>query len=284
MAVIHSFQNIHQHLDLIAGLPYEDYDSFGKSFDDVYAMAPNQLQLGFLKVLKGSPLEQYADKYGIVYGSKPTYEVLYTKWLGFDDVLKLKGIEEMVEIYYNSNQFTRTLPILIQEFDSPFQMYEALADYYHTNDYFINTPSRSYRYQVLFDFACTIATDKRELFIELLTFDLYLRENLKSRPNFLPENITDKNMMEKKKIRQFFELEAQTHKYLNGYDNYTSSQLSRMTHIEKFTYPVWKERLANHISRLNTPAYILFDYKKRNVLTHDATYYEISLNNILIYQ
>lgn len=275
VAIIHGFQNIHQHLDLIAGLPYEDYDSFANSFNDVYAMSPNQLQLGFLKVLKGSPMEQRTDEYGIVYGSKPPYEVLYTKWLSFDDVLKLKGIEEMVEIYYNSNQFTHILPVLIQEFSSPFHMYEALAGYYRASGCLISTPSRSYRYQVLLDFACSVAAEKRALFIELMTFDLYLRENLKSRPGFSPESAIEKNESEKKKLRQFFEREELTHEYLKGYDNYTSVQLLRMTHVERFTYPVWKESPTDCTDRLKTPAYLLFDYKNRSALTHDAAFYII---------
>lgn len=271
VAAIHSFQNIHQHLDLIAGLPYEDYDSFSNSFNDVYAMAPNQLQLGFLKVLKGSPMEQQAFEYGIVYTSNPPYEVLYTKWLNFHDVLKLKRIEEMVELYYNSNQFTHILPVLIQEFPSPFQMYEALADYYRANGYLISTPSRTYRYQVLLDFASAIAADKKELFIELLTFDLYLRENLKSRPAFSPENALDK-----KKVRLFFEQEAQNPRYLKHYEGYKSIQLLRMTHIERFSYPVWHENPRDCAVRRNAPAYILFDYENRNALTHDAAFYEIT--------
>lgn len=277
VAAIHSFQNIHQHLDLIAGLPYEDYDSFVRSFNDVYAMAPDQLQLGFLKVLKGSPMELRADEYDIIYGSRPPYEVLYTKWLSFDDVLKLKGVEEMVEIYYNSNQFSHTLPILIQAFSSPFHMYEALADYYRANGYMTNTPSRSYRYQVLLDFACSAASDRRSLFVELLTFDLYLRENLKSRPDFSPENITEKKATEKKKVREFFEHEEQAHQYLKGYEGYTSVQLLRMTHIEKFTYPVWSKSPAECMVRLENPAYILFDYQNRSALTHDAAYFEVPL-------
>ena len=271
VAAIRSFNNIHQHLDLIAGLPYEDYRSFGKSFDDVYEMAPNQLQLGFLKVLKGSPMEQYAEKYGIVYGTKPPYEVLYTNWLCYDDVLKLKKIEEMVELYYNSNQFVHTLPVLVQEFASPFQMYEALAAYYDANGYFVNAPARSYRYQVLLDFACSAAADKKALFIELLTFDLYLRENLKSRPEFCMEEIADK-----KKLRCFYEKEVETPHYLKDYHGCTSVQLSRMTHVEAFFYPVWKASSADCTQKLETPAYILFDYKNRSALTHDAAFYEIS--------
>ena len=273
VAKIHSFHNIHQHLDLIAGLPYEDYDSFVSSFNEVYVMAPNQLQLGFLKVLKGSPMEQQADEYGIVYSDRPPYEVLYTKWLSYDDVLRLKDIEEMVELYYNSNQFTHTLPVLVKEFDSPFQMYESLADYYRTNGYLINTPSRAYRYQVLLDFACSIAADRRALYIELLTFDLYLRENLKSRPPFAPENDIDKD-----KLRQFFEAEAAEHIYLqNGYDGYKSVQLLKMTHMERFSYPVWLEAADACAVRLDTPAYILFDYQNRNALTYDAAFYEVTL-------
>lgn len=104
--------NIHQHLDLIAGLPFEDYTSFGNSFNDVYAMKPDQLQLGFLKVLKGSYMEEVSKEYGIIYKAKPPYEVLYTKWLPYDDVIRLKGVEEMAEVYYNSGQFKETLAFL----------------------------------------------------------------------------------------------------------------------------------------------------------------------------
>ena len=272
VAAVHSFENIHQHLDLIAGLPYEDYDSFADSFNTVYAMMPDQLQLGFLKVLKGSPMEQRASGYGIAYSASPPYEVLYTKWLSYDELLKLKGIEEMVELYYNSSQFSHTLPVLVQYFDSPFCMYEALADYYRTNGFLTSTPSRSYRYQILLDFACTAAADQRTLFAELLTFDLYLRENLKSRPGFLPEQKQNRDS-----VRCFYEKEEQRPQYLKNYEGYTSVQLLRMTHIEQFSYPVWKKCAEEQQKRLETPAYILFDYQKRNALTHDAVYYEITL-------
>jgi hypothetical protein len=277
VSAIRSFQNIHQHLDLIAGLPHEDLGSFARSFNDVYAMAPDQLQLGFLKVLKGSPIEQRAGEYGIVYSSRPPYEVLYTRWLGFDDILKLKGIEEMVEIYYNSGQFTHTLPVLIRQFASPFHMYGALADYYRANGYMTSTPSRIYRYQVLLDFACSAASDRHDLFVELLTFDLYLRENLKSRPAFAQENIMEKDPAEKQRLRRFFEQEKQTHDHLNGYEGCTSVQLLRMTHVERFTFPVWKTCAAERTTRLESPVHVLFDYRNRNALTHDAAYFTITL-------
>ena len=140
------------------------------------------------------------------------------------------------------------------------------------NGFLTSTPSRSYRYQILLDFACTAAADQRTLFAELLTFDLYLRENLKSRPGFLPEQKQNRDS-----VRCFYEKEEQTPQYLKNYEGYTSVQLLRMTHIEQFSYPVWKKCAEEQQKRLETPAYILFDYQKRNALTHDAVYYEITL-------
>ena len=181
---IASYRNIHQHLDLIAGLPYEDMGSFIRSFNDVYSMRPQQLQLGFLKVLKGSYLEEMAQTYGIVYQSCPPYEVLYTKWLSYGDIIRLKRVEEMVELYYNSNQFTHLIPVLQSRFENPFAMYDKLANFYHEKGYFVHTPARAYRYQVLLEFAQQEDPDGMELYRELAVYDLYLRENAKSRPAF----------------------------------------------------------------------------------------------------
>lgn len=271
---IHGFHNIHQHLDLIAGLPYEDYDSFAHSFNDVYAMHPQQLQLGFLKVLKGSPIEEKSGEYGIIYNSKPPYEVLYSKWLPFEDVLRLKGIEEMVELYYNSCQFTHTLTVLEREFESAFAMYEALADYYERNGYYINTPARAYRYQVLLEFAASVAPQREALYAELLTFDMYLRENMKSRPAFAPCWEQQSGM--KEKIRCFYREEALSPRYLKSYEGYQAGQLMKMTHLECFHYPVWQEH--GVMEQLEQPAFVLFDYQKRDPLNYDATIY---LMNVL---
>lgn len=268
---IHSFHNIHQHLDLIAGLPYEDYDSFVTSFNDVYAMRPQQLQLGFLKVLKGSPIEEKAEEYSIVYNSRPPYEVLYSRWIPYDDVLRLKGIEEMVELYYNSCQFTHTLPVLEKEFSSPFALYEALSQYYEEKGYYINTPARAYRYQVLLEFAQQKAPARSELYAQLLTFDMYLRENLKSRPAFAP--CWQQGEEEKEQVRAFYRQEAQTPQYLTGYEGYQPQQLMKMTHIEYFTYPVWLEN--EEMTQLSQKTAILFDYQKRDPLTYDAAYYMV---------
>lgn len=268
---IHSFHNIHQHLDLIAGLPYEDYDSFVTSFNDVYSMRPQQLQLGFLKVLKGSPIEEKAEEYGIVYNSRPPYEVLYSRWIPYDDVLRLKGIEEMVELYYNSCQFTHTLPVLEKEFSSPFALYEALSQYYEEKGYYINTPARAYRYQVLLEFAQQKAPARSELYAQLLTFDMYLRENLKSRPAFAL--CWQQGEEEKEQVRAFYRQEAQTPQYLTGYEGYQPQQLMKMTHIEYFTYPVWQQNMK--MTQLSQKTAILFDYQKRDPLTYDAAYYMV---------
>ena len=272
---IHSFHNIHQHLDLIAGLPYEDYDSFVTSFNDVYAMRPQQLQLGFLKVLKGSPIEEKAEEYGIVYNSRPPYEVLYSRWIPYDDVLRLKGIEEMVELYYNSCQFTHTLPVLEKEFSSPFALYEALSQYYEEKGYYINTPARAYRYQVLLEFAQQKAPARSELYAQLLTFDMYLRENLKSRPAFAL--CWQQGEEEKEQVRAFYRQEAQTPQYLTGYEGYQPQQLMKMTHIEYFTYPVWQQNMK--MTQLSQKTAILFDYQKRDPLTYDAAYYMVTIQS-----
>lgn len=262
-AKVHSFGNIHQHLDLIAGLPFEDYESFAKSFNDVYAMRPQQLQLGFLKVLKGSPIEERTSEYGIIYNTKPPYEVLYSKWLGFADVRKLKGIEEMVELYYNSSQFVNTLKVLETEFSSAFSMYEALASFYEEKGYAVHTPARAYRYQVLLEFAVLINPDRKDLYAELLLFDMYLRENLKSRPAFANER-------KKEEIRAFYQKEAKQPRYLTDYEGYQAAQLIKMTHMEAFGYPVWKDSVEECTKSLEKPCYVLFDYRVRNPLTGDA--------------
>lgn len=271
---VHGYKNTHQHLDLIAGLPYEDYNSFASSFNEVYKMQPNQLQLGFLKVLNGSPMKEKAEEYGIVYSSKPPYEVLYTNWLSYDDVLKLKGIEEMVELYYNSGQFSHTVPVLVNEFGTPFEMFEALAGYYQDNGYFINTPSRVYRYNVLLEFALKTAPEKDRLFRQLLTYDIYLRENMKSRPDFCQAHFTSNKadgISLKNSVRNFYIEEENSPHFLKGYEGYQSIQLAKMTHIEAFDFPVWEETPDKCNEPLKKPAYILFDYKNRNVLNHDAS-------------
>lgn len=280
VAAIRAGKNIHQHLDLIAGLPYEDYESFGKSFDDVYTMRPDQLQLGFLKVLKGSAMHEKAEEFGICFLENPPYEVLYTRWLPYDDVLRLKAVEEMVELYYNSNQYTHTLPFLERLFKTPFSMFEALAEFYEENGFFTNSPARSYRYEVLLNFAKKYDAENEIVYRELLTYDMYLRENLKSRPAFACDLMRTNY---KEAVRDFYNKEEEQRRFLPDYVDYDAKQLARMTHMEPFAYPVWDvERLKREFAggessdsgKKGTPGscdtYVIFDYKSRNPLTYEA--------------
>lgn len=271
--------NIHVHLDLIAGLPFEDYESFGHSFDTVYAMEPEQLQLGFLKVLWGSYMQEKAKDYELKYLTTAPYEVLSTKWLSYGDVVRLKRVEEMVELYYNSNQFTTTLPLLEAFFARPFEMYQALADFYEDNGYFVTTPSRIYRYQVLLDFILSIAPREHlAYFKEALTYDIYLRENAKSRPDFAPDLQEYKNV-----ITDFYREEAENHRFLPESSQYDARQLQRMTHLEVLQYPVFsKEKMAelkNGLWEKEESYFVLFDYASRNPLTYEARVVVLPLNN-----
>ena len=250
--------NIHQHLDLIAGLPYEDLKIFKKSFDDVYSLRPEQLQLGFLKVLKGSYMEAKKEDYELVYKNHPPYEVRSTKWLSYADVLELKSVEEMVEVYYNSGQFRNTLEHLIGLYVSPYEFYQKLATYYEKQDLHLVNHSRATRYEILMDYITKYHEEEKELCKELLTFDFYLRENAKSRPFFAGENRASKE-----ELKQFYEIESQERKYLQGYESYDKRQLRKMTHVEEFSYDVLGDKKPSK-------TLILFDYHNRNPLTYEA--------------
>lgn len=242
---INGMKNIHQHLDLIAGLPNEDYESFKISFNEVYAMRPSQLQLGFLKVLKGAPMHESAGNYGIVYKSNTPYEVLKTNWITYDEILRLKNIEEMVELYYNSHQFSQTIKVLERAFDTAFDMFLELADFYADNGYFTNSPARIYRYNALLSFAQVKDPAHEALYKELLTYDLYLRENLKSRPAFAADIIPYKEIIREMK-------------------------LDKKLHVDAFKYNVWEDSSEQIMSENDAVTLIAFDYEHRDPLYNNA--------------
>lgn len=229
-------RNVHQHLDLIAGLPYEDFESFQKSFDDVYRLHPQELQLGFLKVLRGSELHRRAQEYGIVSRGEPPYEVLQTRWITCGELLRLKEIEEMLEVWYNSGQFAYTIAALEPYFPRPFALYEALADYYKETGQEGRAWSRMQRFEFLRAFVRSVVAERSSVapvlhyFDELLTLDLYLRENAKSRPVWAGDQGAYREQ-----AAAFYRQEEQTRAYLPEYREYTWKQLMRMTHLEYFT-------------------------------------------------
>ncbi len=272
-------RNIHQHLDLIIGLPYEDITSFRKSFNDVHAMKPDQFQVGFLKVLKGSPIHQQALEYGIVYQSVPPYEVLYTNWITYDEVRRLKLVEEMVERYYNSMQFEASVPYLVSFFEDAFGFYDTLGQYFKEKGYITVQQSRMQNYEILYDFAKECMAQKGielSLVRELLIFDLYARENLKKEPAFLAGRVlTDK---QKEEERFFYQNEEMVARYLEGYESYSWKQMLRMTHMEWFSYDIPAFVAGYGLKRKDTV--VLFDYEKRNPLDHQAHYSTIELSSV----
>lgn len=236
---IHGFGNIHQHLDLIAGLPYEGYDSLHKSFCDVYALRPEQFQLGFLKVLKGSHMMEMTGEYQILYKDREPYEVLSTAWLTYGEILRLKMVESMVEVYYNSGQFKHTLVFLEQYFEDPFRMYEALGRFYEKKGYSEISHSRMRRYEILMEFAGEQKEIPLEALSDVMLLDLYLRENLKSRPSFASDQKPYERMI---------------------WDYRKAEKIPKTAHIEVF----------------RDGKKILFDYTDRDPLTNNARLTDIT--------
>jgi radical SAM superfamily enzyme YgiQ (UPF0313 family) len=288
--------NIHQHLDLIAGLPCEDYSSFERSFREVYELKPDQLQLGFLKVLKGSPMEEASNTYGIVYREEPPYEVLYTEKLTFGEVLKLKGVCDMVEIYYNSGQFKNAVAYLEHFFMSPMRLYEAIYDYYESKSMDAQAHSRIKRYELLWDFFHEkilnafpeeISGERRassSLFEEILLMDLLLREGIKSRPSFTRKKQgknykeyydryrredmqdqrlqqgKDQSLKQEQRLRQSQELKPQQEQ--------EQKLLHNKIHIEEFTYDIAESAAAG--TAIKKKQLLLFDYRRRDPITKSA--------------
>lgn len=265
-------KNIHQHLDLIAGLPYEDYQTFGKSFDEIYALKPEQLQLGFLKVLKGSYMYGHQEEYEIVHTSRPPYEVMQTKWLTYEDVQSIKRVEEMLEVYYNSGQYQKSIRLLEEAFDSAFDMFRNLGEYYERKGYFLLNHTRNRRMEILLEFAeeilitgrrqggagqedalpepeTTAQTKKEcmrkaaqinmERIREAAVYDIYARENAKTRPVFA-EDLQEWKQLSRKYCKK-----------------------GKLSHLERF----WYEEDGR---KREKPYYILFDYQDRSPLNHQA--------------
>ena len=243
--------NVHQHLDLIAGLPYGTMEEFRKSFNDVYSLRPEQFQMGFLKVLKGSEMGRRAEEFQVRYQNRPPYEVFSTRWISYEEILKLKGVEEMVEVYYNSWQFARTMEALVSEFSDAFGMYEALAAFYEKKGYQGRSHSRMERLLILREFALEANQERQQEFENCLLLDLYAREKSKSRPAFAPDLGARKD-----EIYEFYKKEAVEKRYLTDYEGMNVRQILNQTHLE--------------ILPGEPEIWYLFDYRTRDPLTNDA--------------
>ena len=246
--------NVHLHLDLIAGLPYEDYETFRRSFRMVYELGPDELQLGFLKLLKGSGLYREAEEYGFIWHRKPPYEILSTRWMSYGDILRLKGVEEMLEVYYNSRQFTGTIALLEKCFHDPMALYERLAAWYETHGLSGLSHTRMRRLDILRDFAHDTDPAHRDAYDRELLTDLYRRERAKARPAWAPEN-----PWARERAKDFCRKEEREHALLPHYASYSAKQLAGMIHLEYFPE-----------NEAGEAYWLLFDYGRRSPLSQNA--------------
>lgn len=262
---VHALGNIHQHLDLIAGLPYENYERFGRSFDDLYAHEPDQLQLGFLKVLKGTVMEEEVKKYNILYRNQPPYEVLGTKWISYNEIILLKGVEELVELYYNSGQYTLTLKYTVPFFESPFRFYELFSAWYRGKGYHKLNHNRLEKYNILREFLRKhIDENEWDTLDEIMLYDMYLRENVKGRPAWAKDTAQYKKewkALYRKQGEKLFPEDVQA-------GTYDSKRAANQSHIEVFEIDIKKFEQSGQMEKKQV--FCLFDYSRRNPLNRAA--------------
>ncbi|GAA0126383.1 B12-binding domain-containing radical SAM protein [Clostridium sp. CTA-19] len=249
-------KNIMQHLDLIAGLPGEDFQSFKKSFNDVYKIGPDELQLGFLKLLKGSPMTLEAEKWGMKYSQYPPYEVLSTKDISYEELRVLKGIEHMVDKYLNSGKFNNIIKYFdnISKFESPFDFYYELSRFYDNKGYFKRKISSQDYYKVFLEFNEEYLKESSEFLKELIKFDYLYFNKKRGLPNFLSAE-NDKVM--ERKIK---DLLVKDEKIKNGNE----------IHIIKFKYNMQEYLNLGNIKREDF--YLAFYNEKDGYMTVENYY------------
>lgn len=255
---IKSYKNIHQHLDLIAGLPYEDYDSFETSFNDVYNLKPEKIQLGFLKLLKGSQLRIDEKKYGYKYLDIPPYEVMENDYLSYDEIIDLKFIEELVEKYYNGELFKHSLEFIIKNYyNSPFKFYEEFSGFWLVNSLFQASHSRDKLYKILFDFYIKMDFSHIDIFRNLIKYD-YIKNNRKNRlPNWLESTKLDNEMIHL--VLKDKELLDNLQEDLRGLP---TKKLLKHVEIEKFEFNIFRiiESEYSIVGNEKEDMYILFQF------------------------
>ena len=260
--ILKGYRNIHLHLDLIAGLPGENYLSFQRSFNDVYKLKPDRLQLGFLKLLKGSGIRKDAEIWEYKYLSQPPYEVLENRDISYGEMLMLKDVEDLVERYYNTHRYTNSLEYLGQLFGGDYYaLYEDFARYWRTKGYAGLSHSLIRHYEIFIEYGLSIDGIDGEYFKDLIRLD-YASQGKPSRYPKGIDVVLDEE--EKQWVRNFFNNRDNILKYLPHLAQYTPSQISRMAHIEFFDYEVMRDKGADKVNR--TPIAILFDYNISNKL------------------
>lgn len=256
---IKSFGNIHQHLDLIVGLPYEDIKSLKKSFNDVMNLRPDNLQLGFLKVLKGSPIKEMTNEYKIKYREYSPYEVISTKFISYKEVIMVKHMEEMLEDYYNSMTYNYSLDYVFDVFDGDYFDFFKKFSEFKINNYYNKNLSRDTRFLLLYEFIKSIFdNDKLRVFKEFLRFDFLLMGRNRNIPEFLLGTSID-SITKKTIITEFL-------------DN-TDINISNKNNLvlERFEIDISLYKIKKIICYLNT--YVIFDYNKEKNFKNMAIHY-----------
>ncbi len=256
---IRALGNIHQHLDLIAGLPEEDYASFRKSFNDVMSLRPEQFQLGFLKLLKGSGLREKAEEYGLIYKAEPPYEILYTSSISYEEILRLHGIDDLVDRYYNNGRFSHTLEYFFACFKEPFDFFEALSIFWEEKGYDQIEHNKMAYYHHLIEFGIASSNVDEAILKEMVRLDYLLQDSIKEMPsNF--ETIEREAL--KENFNALLKDDEWVGKYLPHLQDLAPRQRYRSTYLDAFHYPVWQS-LENgdiQLKRLDMPQKVLFDY------------------------
>jgi hypothetical protein len=256
-----SGNNIHLHLDLIIGLPYEDYWRFGQSFNDVYALKPHMLQIGFLKMLKGAGVRQMEKEHGYVYMYTAPYEVLANRYLSYEEICQLKIFEDIFEQTYNSGRFRYTFEFLIaQHGKNAFRFYHAFTTFWQSCKLHLVAHSTKALYEYLLAFCEQKGDNLTSICKEYMKFDALLSDRGTVRPEFLDWN----NEKWNEEKTNFWRSTEVVHKYLPEYTFHTWREIKKKYHIEVFSFDV-AEMSANVGQTELAMVPILFSYEKDNV-------------------
>ena len=239
-----AIKNIKQHLDLIAGLPGEDYTSFKKSFNDVYSIGPEEIQLGFLKLLRGSSMREEAELYDMRYSPYPPYEILSTKDISYDELLVLKKVEHMVDKYYNSQKFNNVIKFFIDKFETPFDFFLSLGEFFEMKGYFNRNIGNSEYYKVFLEFNEKVLKSDNSILRDIIKYDYLTFNKRRGMPEFLENRMTKEEEREiKDKLRDHYSFK----------ENY----------IESFCIDI--KEFINNKTIINKNTYYLFGYNGGNV-------------------
>ena len=233
---IDASKNIHLHLDLIAGLPHEGLDSFGRSFDRVMSIRPQQMQLGFLKILKGSYMAQMAESYGMIWSKKAPFQVYRTNWISYDEMLVLKAMEDMVETYYNSGLYDTAIKFCLDREVSDFAFFRDFGQFWRAHDFHKKNQSPEEKITILRDFFLSRRKENKELlpvFEQLCLYDICRH----SRPKKLPDWLSiSKNLEYRLEINSFFDLPETIPTLLPEYaDEPEPKKVQKMAHLQVFS-------------------------------------------------